>query len=384
MRVALVTESFLPQINGVTHSMMRVLEHLQRAGHTALVVTPGTAGQTPPTYAGAEVVTLPSFALPGYAEVRVATSGQLRLEKILRDFAPDVLHLAAPFALGHTAALVGERMGLPMVSIYQTEVPTYASRYGAPQLEPLLWRRVRTVHNLTSMTLAPSTFAADQLADHGVERVRLWGRGVDSTRFHPDKASRPWRAEVARNGEKIMLYVGRLAAEKQVDDLAVLADLPGTKLVIIGDGPRRAELEAILPGAVFLGQQTGEAVPRAMASADLFVHTGVMETFCQSIQEALASGTPVVAPARGGPLDLVQPSHTGWLYPPGDLEALRSHAQDLLGDDFKRAAFGEKGRAAVEHRTWPYMCELLLTHYAEAINDATAPRPAAWPWSLLA
>ncbi|MDN5726015.1 MAG: glycosyltransferase family 1 protein [Propionibacteriales bacterium] len=384
MRVALVTESFLPQINGVTHSVMRVLEHLQTLGHEALVVAPGAPGEAPDSYAGAEVVTLPSIALPGYAAVRVATAGQLRLEKILRDFAPDVLHLAAPFAVGHTAALVGERLDLPMVAIYQTEVPTYASHYGAPQLEPLLWQRVRTIHNLASMTLAPSTFAANQLTEHGIDRVRIWGRGVDSTRFHPCRASQQWRDEVAPGGEQIIVYVGRLAAEKQVDDLAALADLPATKLVIIGDGPKRAELEVALPSAKFCGQQTGDAVPRAMASADLFVHTGEMETFCQSIQESLASGTPVVAPARGGPLDLVQPSHTGWLYPPGDLVALRTHVQDLLGDDFKRAAFGAKGRAAVEHRTWSYMGDLLLAHYTEAITGVRRPRVAAWPWSLFA
>ncbi|MGD7704837.1 glycosyltransferase family 4 protein [Microlunatus sp. Y2014] len=385
MRIAVVTETFLPQVNGVTHSILRVLEHLQSEGHEALVIAPSAGGEVPREYAGARVIGLPSVSLPGYAGFRVATSGQFRLEKILTDHAPDVVHLAAPFALGYKASQVGHRLGLPMVSIYQTEVPTYASRYGVPQLEPVLWRRVRNVHNLATRTLAPSSFAAGQLAEQGVERVQLWGRGVDSERFHPDKYDPQWRARMAPNGEKIIVYVGRLAAEKQVDDLHVLTDLPNTKLVIIGDGPKRAELEEFLPHAVFLGQQTGDAVPTAMASADLFVHTGELETFCQSIQEALASGTPVVAPARGGPLDLVDPSHTGWLYPPGDLAAMRGHVRDLLGDDFKRKAFGLKGRAAVEHRTWPYLCSVLMQHYREVIAEVgeRAPVPA-WPWSLFA
>lgn len=368
MRVAIVTESFLPQVNGVTHSVLRVLEHLRDHGHEAVVMAPSCGGKAPESYAGFPVVGLPSVSVPGYASFRLAATPQWRLERLLTDWAPDVVHLAAPFGVGQRAAVAAQRLDLPTVSIYQTEIPTYVARYGLPQAEPLLWKWVRNVHQATTMTLAPSTFARKQLVDIGVQRVGLWGRGVDTTRFHPGKRDADFRARYAPAGEKLIGYVGRLAAEKQVDDLEVLADLPGTRTIIIGDGPRRAELEAVMPHAVFLGQLTGEDLPRALASMDLFVAPGELETFCQSIQEAQASGVAPVAPARGGPIDLIDASRTGWLYSPGDLAGMRAHVRDLLGDDRKRATFGRAARASVEHKTWEHLCAQLVDHYREAID----------------
>ncbi|WP_026928281.1 glycosyltransferase family 4 protein [Granulicoccus phenolivorans] len=368
MRVAIVTETFLPQVNGVTHSVMRVLEHLAAHGHEALVIAPSAGGKAPKEYMGYQVIGLPSMALPGYQDFRVSTSPIWRFERIFDDFRPDVVHLAAPYVLGQRAAVVTNRFELPSVAIYQTEVPSYAAKYGIPQAEPLLWKWVRNTHQLATMTLAPSTYARKQLVDIGVQRVGLWGRGVDSVRFDPAKRDSALRRELAPNGEKLIGYVGRLAGEKQVEDLAVLQDLPNTRTVIIGDGPKRAELEQLLPRAIFLGQMTGEQLPRTLASMDIFVHPGELETFCQSIQEAQASGIPPIAPARGGPIDLIEPSRTGWLYPPGDLDAMRGYAIDLLGDDRKRQVFAESCRSAVVGRTWESMCAQLMTHYQEAID----------------
>lgn len=367
VRVAIVAETFLPAVNGVTHSVLRVLEYLRREGHEALVIAPSGA---PRDYAGFPVIGLPSVAFPGYSELRVAAAPQFQLEWILDDFRPDIVHLAAPIALGHRAALAASRLRLPTVAIYQTDVPSYAASYGIPQAESLLWWRVRTTHSAATMTLAPSTYARQQLVNRGVPRVGLWGRGVDSARFHPAKRDESLRARLAPDGEKLIGYVGRLASEKRVDDLATLSDIPGTRTVIIGDGPRRAALEARMPGAVFLGQLTGEDLPRALASLDVFVHPGELETFCQSIQEALASGVPAVAPAQGGPIDLIQPSHTGWLYAPRDLADMRRQVIDLVGDDFKRQAFSVAARNSVAHRTWDHMCAQLVTHYEQAIAQS--------------
>lgn len=138
--------------------------------------------------------------------------------------------------------------------------------------------------------------------------------------------------------------------------------------MIIGDGPQRAELEADLPGAVFVGMKSGEELARCLASLDLFVHPGESETFCQAIQEAHASGLAAIAPRRGGPIDLIDPSHNGWLYPPGDLSAMRNQVADLVGDGFKRTIFGQTARKRVENRTWPRVCDQLLDYYCAAID----------------
>lgn len=364
-----MAESFLPLMNGVTHSILRVLEHLQTRGDEVLVIAPSTqdTGAQDEVY-GAQIHRLPSVPLAGYANVRVALGGVPRVKRILAEFAPDVVHLASPFVLGWRAAQAAHQLGIPTIAIYQTEVPGYAARYGVPFLENWAWSRVENIHLLASRTLAPSSFALNQLRGRGIPRVEMWRRGVDTQRFNPAKRDAGWRASVVPDGRRIIGYVGRLAVEKQVQDLAVLADVPGTRLVIVGDGPQRQALEAALPDAVFTGFLGGGELARAVASFDLFVHPGEFETFCQTIQEAMASGVPVVATGRGGPLDLVENSRTGWLYEPGDLAALRARVMDLMGDDAKRRAFAAAAHASVQGRTWSALGAELVQHYRAVVS----------------
>ncbi|MEA5456335.1 glycosyltransferase family 1 protein [Sinomonas sp. JGH33] len=381
MRIAIVAESFLPQMNGVTHSVLRVLDHLQERGDDVLVIAPAGEATSEPEYvSGALVRRLPAMPMMGYSKVRVAFGAVPKVKRILRKFAPDVVHLASPFELGWRAVRAARSLGIPTVAIYQTEVPSYAARYGFPFLENWAWERVEKIHLLSDRTLAPSSFAMNQLRGRGIFDIELWRRGVDAQRFSPAKRDAAWRASITvpsagggtnRRQQKIIGYVGRLAAEKQVEDLRVLADLPDTKLVIVGDGPLRQTLEAQLPTAHFAGFQGGEDLARMMASFDLFVHPGEFETFCQTIQEAMASGVPVVATGRGGPLDLVENSKTGWLYTPGRLDEMRSYVQDLIGDDAKRAAFAEAALRTVQGRTWSSICDQLVGHYEDVIAART-------------
>lgn len=357
-------------MNGVTHSILRVLEHLQERGDDVLVIAPaGQEGRDTGAreVSGARIHHLPAVPLAGYTNVRVAMGGVYRVKRILADYAPDVVHLASPFILGWRAAQAAHQLGIPTVAIYQTEVPSYAARYGVPFLENWAWNRVENIHLLATRTLAPSTFALNQLRGRGIPRVQMWRRGVDTVRFSPDKRDDGWRAAVAPGGERIIGYVGRLAVEKQVEDLAALAGVAGTRLVIVGDGPQRAALEDALPDAVFTGFLGGEQLARIVASFDLFIHPGEFETFCQTIQEAMASGVPVVATGRGGPLDLVENSRTGWLYEPGDLPAMRAHVVDLMGDDAKRRAFAAAAHASVQDRTWPALSAELVRHYEDVV-----------------
>lgn len=375
MRIVIVAESFLPQTNGVVHSVLRVLDHLAARGDDVLVVAPDAGPDVPATVAGARVVTVPAWSFPGYADVRVATGRVSPLTAILRDFGPDVVHLASPFALGWRAALAAAALDLPVVAVYQTDVPTYAGRYGVRGVENLLWKRVRDLHGRADLTLAPSTATIRTLEERGVERLRLWRRGVDTDRFSPARRDEPWRRRLAPEGERLVGYVGRLAPEKQVQDLAALQDLRGTRIVVVGDGPERARLERLLPGAHFTGMLHGTALATAVAGLDVLVSTSETETFCQVVQEGLASGVPVVASGVGGPVDLVDHSRTGWLYEPGDLGGLAARVRDLTGDDAKRAAFGRAARRSVEGRSWQAVCSELVGHYAAAIEQHRGTGP---------
>lgn len=373
MKVALLAESFLPHMNGVTHSLLQVLRHLERRGHEALVVAPRSGPIDRPLH-GARTVLLPSVPLPSYPDVRVTLTGAHRLTAIMREHGAEVVHLASPFVLGWRGLVAAEPLGIPSVAVYQTDIPSYAERYGVPGAAPALTRHLSRLHRRASLTLAPSTSALERLHDIGVESylTRLWRRGVDTEHFAPERRSEHWRRSVARDDEVVVGYVGRLAPEKQVEDLRAIADLPRTRLVIIGDGPSRPQLERMLPDAHFTGFLGGDALAEAMASLDVFVHPGESETFCQTIQESLASGVPVVATGRGGPLDLVHSSVDGWLYRPGDLAELRDRVRDLVGDDAKRRAFGVQARLGVRGRGWDVLGDELIGHYEAAIAERRA------------
>ncbi|GGO96971.1 glycosyltransferase family 4 protein [Wenjunlia tyrosinilytica] len=379
MRVAIVTESFPPDVNGVAHCAVRTAEHLAARGHDTLVVAPSVAERAAPADGPYRLVHVPSVPWPGYRQVRVALPTR-RVAAALAEHRADIVHLASPFVLGARGMAAAERLGLPAVAVYQTDLAGYARTYlgvggGAA------WRRMRALHSAADRTLAPSTAAMSDLVEHGVPRVHLWPRGVDSERFHPRHRDPVLRAGLAPGGELLVGYVGRLAPEKRVDLLAGVCSLPGVKVVVIGDGPSEQSLREALPGAVFPGRRTGDELAGLYASLDLFVHTGPLETFCQTVQEAMASGVPVVAPAAGGPLDLVHHGTTGLLVPPRDGAALREAVAGLAAAPASRRAFGRAGRAAVAARTWAAVGDQLLGHYAEVLEQR---RPARVPGAVTA
>ncbi|WP_309095990.1 glycosyltransferase family 1 protein [Streptomyces sp.] len=366
MRVVIVTESFPPDVNGVAHCALQTARHLVERGHAPVVVAPAPApGTKPDASAPCPVVHVPSLPLPGYPQVRVALPSR-RLAATLVEHRADVVHLASPFVLGVRGMAAAARLGIPAVAVYQTDLAGYARTYmGAG--EAAAWRRIRSVHGAADLTLAPSSAALRDLRTHGVPRVELWPRGVDTERFRPDRRDEALRRELAPNSELIVGYVGRLAPEKQVELLAGACGLNGVRVVIVGDGPSRPSLEQTLPGAVFLGRRTGDDLARVFASLDLFVHTGPFETFCQTVQEAMASGLPVVAPAAGGPLDLVAHGHTGLLVPPRDAAAVRDAVRALAAEPALRSAFGAAARATVEGRTWAAVGDRLIGHYTDVL-----------------
>jgi phosphatidylinositol alpha 1,6-mannosyltransferase len=375
VRIAIITESFPPDVNGVAHCVLRVAEHLARVrGHQPLVIAPEPARSVPRPDRDLEypVVRVPSLPMPGYPGFRIAAPGS-RLRAVLAGHGTDLVHLASPFVLGTSGAVAAGRLGLPVVAVYQTDMPSYARAYRfGPAGQAAAWSRLRRIHNAAARTLAPSTAAAANLHAHGIERVWLWGRGVDTVRFDPAKRSERLRAELAPGGEVLVGYIGRLAPEKRVELLSQVATLPGVRLVIVGSGPAVGAARRVMPGAVFLGQRHGEELASIYASLDLFVHSGPHETFGQTLQEASASGLPVVAPAAGGPIDLVDDGVTGFLVPPGDPGALAAAVAKLAADPALRAAQGRAARQKVLGRTWQALGDELIGHY-EAVLETASP-----------
>ncbi|MXQ67566.1 glycosyltransferase [Actinomadura rayongensis] len=372
MKVAIVTESFLPRVNGVTNSVCRILEQLAAGGHEALVVAPRPG---PDGYAGAPVALVPGVALPFYSSFVVGVPAR-RVTSVLRDFRPDVVHLASPLVLGTSGLAAARRLDVPAVAVFQTDIAGFARRYGLRATDPLIWWWLRRLHTGAARTLAPSTPVAAELERRGFPRVHLWGRGVDRRRFHPRHRSAALRARLAPRGEVLVGYVGRLAAEKRPALLAHLADLPGVRLVVVGDGPEERSLRRRLPDAVFTGFRTGTELSELMASLDVFVHTGADDTFCQTVQEALACGVPVVAAAAGGPLDLVRPGVNGLLYAPDDAEGLRAAVVTLAADAALRRSMGLRALESVHGRGWDTVCAELVGHYREVVHGAAPGRRA--------
>ena len=372
VRITVITESFPPDVNGVAHCVLRVADHLVAKGHSLQVIAPRPPGslQSPDSELPYEVLRVPSVPMPGYQTFRVAAPA-VHLRAALTRHHTEVVHLAAPFLLGAGGARAAKRLRLPMIAVYQTDMPSYARAYHYGQVgQAIAWRRVQKIHNAAVRTLAPSSAAATSLHAHGIERVWIWGRGVDIEMFDPARRSEQLHAELAPAGQTLVGYVGRIAPEKRVDLLTEVATLPGVRLVIVGSGPAEQAIRRAIPGAIFLGQRHGADLASIYASLDLFVHSGPHETFGQTLQEAAASGLPVIAPAAGGPLDLVDDGVTGFLVAPDDAGALARAVARLAADPGLRSAQGRAARQRVLGRTWQALGDELIGHY-EAVLEMT-------------
>ena len=368
MRVAIVAESFLPEVNGVSNSVIRVLEHLRRTGHEALVIAPDTPPGQPRAdriHDGIRVHRVPSRMFPKVTTLPLGVPTP-RLVKVLRGFDPHVVHLASPALLGYGGVRAARWLGVPTVAVYQTDVPGFAASYGIPMTARAAWAWFRHLHGLADRTLAPSSVTMESLVAHRFPRVHRWARGVDVLRFAPSARDEALRRQWSPQGKPVVGFVGRLAPEKHVERLVGLAANDEVQLVIVGDGVDRTKLQSAMPTAVFTGALYGDELAEAYASMDVFVHPGEHETFCQVVQEALASGLPVIAPDAGGPRDLVTPWRTGLLLAVNEFESrLPDAVAHLIAE---RPRYALAARRSVVGRSWPVICDELLGHYEAVLS----------------
>ena len=368
LRVALVTGSYNYIADGVALTLNRMVGYLQSHGVEVLIFAP--VGRTPAFDHVGEVVPVPSIAAPGRGEYRAALGLPAEPRRRLLAFRPDILHIATPDLLGHAAMRLGRRMGWPIVGSYHTRYETYLKYYGLDALTGVLKGVVKRFYAGCREIFVPSESMAESLRADGVEGViRLWPRGIDTDRFNPDRRSQTWRA--ARGigvDEVVVVFVGRLVKEKRVASVAtVLARLrrAGTphRAMFIGDGPERAWLERAAPDALFEGFLTGDDLPVAVASADVFLFPSDTETFGNVTLEAMASGLPAVCADATGSRSLVLPDVTGFLAPVGDDDALFEAVSALVTDAGLRHRMGQAGRTRSLSYSWDGAMGGLMSRY---------------------
>ena len=366
MRICIVTESFLPQVNGVTNSVLRLLEHLQANGHQALVIAPSGSINN---YLGFPVIHMPSLHLKRYGDIRVALPIS-QVNKQLFEFKPDVIHLASPALMGYYIAKKAAVLNIPTIGVFQTDLAGFAKHYGLGLTENAIWRWVSRIHRNVNRTLAPSKTSCNDLTNLAVTNVHLWQRGVNTELFNPNKRNEELHHKYGA-GRRVVGFVGRLANEKKVQDLIPLSNRDDIQLVIVGDGPARTELEKQMPNAIFTGFLSGEELAETVATFDCFIHTGPNETFCQAVQEALASGVPTIAVNQGGPLDLVVNGKSGFLVNTSDSAQLINAVEKTL-HPANWSNFAKYARLSVENRSWKSIMNQLFDHYESVISEAAS------------
>ncbi len=369
MRIALFTETFLPATDGVVTRLRHTIEELVRAGDEVLVFAP-IGG--PESYAGARIYGVRGVPFPLYPQIRLSPPHP-GVGRALRRFDPDVVHAANPFVLGLGGVFYARRLKVPLVASYHTNVATYTRFYRLGFFENATRWWTKTLHNRAHINLCTSEATRQYLLHEGIKRVRLWPQGVDACRFRPDRASEEWRVRLSGGhpAEKILLFVGRLAWEKDIGRLrAVLREVSGVRLAIVGDGPARKALENEFRGTptVFAGLLTGDDLAAAYASADLFLFPSTTETLGIVMIEGLASGLPVVAARSGAAHEVVSEGENGLLYEPGSDRELVAAVRRILEDDALRAALARGARAAVVERGWEVSTATLRGYYEEALS----------------
>jgi glycosyltransferase involved in cell wall biosynthesis len=377
MRVAIITENFLPKLDGVTRTLARLLEYLQDHGHKVLLLGPESGMEE---YAGAEIVGTAGVPFPFYPELKFNFFRPLFLRR-LSEFQPDVVHLVDPVILGAAGLAAARVLGKPLISSYHTNLAAYCGHFGFTLLAQPMWFYNRLIHNQCTLTFCPSPSTASMLRAQGFQRVRIWPRGVDTSSFGPEHRDMNKRSAWLHAEEKVvLLYAGRVSWEKNLR-LLIQAyqemDHSRCHLVIVGDGPALREMKQELDGlpATFTGYLQGAELASAYASADYFAFPSKTETFGQVVLEAMASGLPVVGLQAEGVCDIVEDGKTGFLL---DIEhtpeqeqpaAYRELLTCLIEKHELRQRMGLAARQTATRRTWDEAMKSILTGYQEVLEQ---------------
>ncbi len=384
LRIVLVTETYPPEINGVAMTLQRWVQGLAERGHEVLLVRPRQAGHdgVGTEAIGGGAILVPGLPLPTYKGLRFGLPARRRLFRAWMRFAPDIVYIATQGPLGQAALNVARRLDIPTVTGFHTNFDHYSKYYGLGLLAPLIQRFLRRFHNRSQATLVPTAALQAQMTANGFRHCRILARGVDTQRFHPQQRCQQLRDAWAAPPEvPVVLYVGRLAPEKNLD-LAVRAframrgGCAEARFILVGDGPMRTELQARNPDFVFCGMQVGQALARHYASADLFLFPSLTDTFGNVVIEAMASGLAIVAFNYAAAREHIRHRHDGLLAEFGDDAAFIDLGRALVTDRRLWQRLGQAARRSAEALDWQRVHAQLEAIFLDVVARGPSHEPA--------
>lgn len=375
-RVALFTGAYNHIADGVSLTLNRLVDYLERHGAEVLVFAPSV--ENPPVKHAGKLVPVPSIAAPGRPEYRVSLGLTPAGRRKLAAFRPTLFHIATPDLLGNQALRLARKWNVPVVASYHTHFSSYLKYYGFEELEGFLWKYLRRFYRQCKHIYVPSHSMAAVLRAHEIQRgLRLWERGVNTTLFNPSRRSSAWRHTLAVDDQEVLItFVGRLVWEK---GLGIFADVvKGLKergiphrSMVVGDGPARAELSERLADTIFTGYLGGEALARAYASSDIFLFPSDTETFGNVTLEAMASGLPAVCADATGSNGLIEHGISGYLAAPGSKSAFLDAVTRLALDPLLRRQVGARALARARTYEWDSVLSRIDAYYDEILRPET-------------
>lgn len=359
LRMAVVTETYAPEVNGVAITAARFVEGLRRRGHRIQLIRPRQSpAEVPGTDIRMETVLTRGIPIPGYPQLKMGLPSQRRLHRLWSEHRPDVVHIVTEGPLGWSALQAATKLGLPTVSDFRTNFHAYSQHYGVGWLRTTVLGYLRSFHNRTLTTLVPTEAMRSTLEADGFRHVRVIARGVDTEVFSPSHRSIGLRTLWgARGSDPVVIHMGRLAPEKDPDVVAGTFDairekVPSARFVVVGDGPSRARMERRIPYAAFSGMQRGLDLARHIASGDIFIFPSRTETYGNVTVEAMACGLAVVAFDYGAAHQHIRHGRNGLLAPLHDRQGFIDLATDAAANVARARDLGTRAAADAQRLDW--------------------------------